>query len=68
MLFKDVFRVPLYCDGQDCYYYLGGSYVPKEKALDAHLLTATLASVRKNDTGAALRVFVNLQENKVKQS
>ena len=57
--------VPLYCFGEDCHYYLGGSYAPKEKSLDAQLLTSSLASVRKNVAGVPIRILVNLQENKV---
>ena len=59
--------VPLYCQTEDCHHYLGGSFKPKEKFLDAYLLTTSIASVRKNVAGAAVRVFVNLQKNKVSQ-
>lgn len=56
----------MYCTTEDCFYYLGGSYTPKEKSLDAYLLSTSVASVRKNVAGVPVRVFVDLQENKVR--
>ena len=55
--------VPPNCNS--CNYYLGGSYSPVVKPIDAKLLTLSVASVRKNPTGIPVRVLVNLQENKV---
>ena len=50
----------------DCHNYLGPyTYKPKEKTLDAQLITTSLASVRKNVGGVAVRVFVDLPNNKV---
>ena len=46
---------------------LGGTHQPKEKALDALLITSNLVSVRKNVGGVPVRVFVNLQQNKVRR-
>lgn len=49
----------------DCHNYLGGDYNPEEKALDALLISDNFASVRKNVTGAPIRVIVDLEQNKV---
>ena len=51
------------CDNCDA--FMGGSYQPKEREKDAQLLTSTIASVRLNAAGVAVRVFVDLKENKV---
>ena len=58
---------PEFCTKENCNYYLGGSYVPapKLKNIDAYILTDSLVSVRKNDHGASIRVFVDVKENKV---
>jgi hypothetical protein len=57
--------LPLKCIEVSCEAFLGGSYKPKESALDAKLLNSTIASVRLNTAGVAVRVFVDLKENKV---
>ena len=51
------------CDNCDA--FMGGSYLPKEREKDALLITSTIASVRLNAAGVAVRVFVDLKENKV---
>ena len=55
--------VPNKCE--DCQTFMGGNYEPKEKALDAKLITSNIASVRLNTAGVAVRVFVDLKEAKV---
>ena len=50
----------------DCQAFLGGSFKPTEKGLDAQLITSTLASVRLNKAGPNKRVFVDLKQAKVK--
>ena len=52
---------------KNCNYYLGGSHVPAQKLkhIDAYVLDHSIVSVRKNDHGAPLRVFVDVRENMV---
>jgi hypothetical protein len=57
--------LPPKCDRGNCGAFLGGTYVRKTKPLDAKLITSTLASVRLNTSGVAVRVFVDLEESKV---
>ena len=57
---------PQFCTAEDCHYYLGGTHNPDKKHLDAHLISDNIASVRKNVTGAPIRVIVDLKQNKVR--
>ena len=57
--------LPRNCDRENCGSFLGGTYVRKTKPLDAMMITSTLASVRLNTSGVAVRVFVDLEKSKV---
>ena len=57
--------LPLYCTEDGCDAYLGGKYTPKDKKPDAQMITSNIASVRLNQAGIPVRVFVDLEENKV---
>ena len=50
---------------KNCHAYLGGKYEAKEKVLDAKMITSDIASVRLNQAGLPVRIFVDLKENKV---
>ena len=52
-------------DGKKCDGFLGGKYKPKEIVMDAKMITSTIASVRLNQAGIPVRIFVDLKENKV---
>ena len=54
---------PPNCD--KCGAFLGGSFKPKEKTIDAKILASSIVSVRQNLVGVHTRVFVDLKENKV---
>ena len=54
---------PANCD--KCGTFIGGSFKPKEKTLDAKILTSSIVSVRQNLMGVPTRVFVDLKESKV---
>jgi hypothetical protein len=56
---------PNRCTEANCQAFLGGNFIPKEKTLDAKLITSTIASVRLNTAGVPVRVFVDLKESKV---
>jgi hypothetical protein len=55
--------VPPICDV--CKTRIGGTYVPKKKTPDPHLITSSLASVRTNTAGVPIRTFVDLSLQKV---
>ena len=57
--------VPYHCTESNCGAFLGGSYKPPEKVVDARLLTSSIVSVRQNPVGIPTRVFVDLRGNKV---
>ena len=58
--------LPLRCTEPQCNGYLGGKEpTPTEKDPDALLITSDIASVRLRTGGVAVRVFVDLKENKV---
>ena len=57
--------VPYHCTESNCGAFLGGSYKPPEKVVDAKLLTSSIVSVRQNPAGIPTRVFVDLRGNKV---
>ena len=48
-----------------CNAYIGGKHKPKEKPMDAMVLASSIVSVRLNETGRPIRVFVDLKSNKV---
>ena len=57
--------LPLHCTEDNCNGYLGGKFKPKDTKPDAQMITPNLASVRLNKAGIPVRVFVDLEENKV---
>ena len=48
----------------NCSAYLGGKYEAKEKVMDAKMITADIASVRLNQAGIPIRVFVDLKDKR----
>ena len=55
--------LPQYCTEENCDGYLGGKAPVKMKEPAAQLITPTIASVRKNPCGVAVRVFVDVRSN-----
>ena len=59
---------PLYCTEDGCNGYIGGDEKNKDDKSDksdARMITSSIASVRAHRTGVAVRIFVDLKENKV---
>ena len=56
---------PMYCSEDGCNAYIGGDAKLKEDKTDARMITSSIASVRLHRAGVPVRIFVDLQENKV---
>ena len=62
-------KVPEFCD--ICKFRLGGTYEPppeKRSVPDSVLISDKIASIRKETAGEPVRVFVDLDQNKVSET